>query len=78
VVAKAQNHAATTYHVRLDSAEDRMRAGRLLTGTDLSLVLAAAARGALGHIGSFSRMPGGGPRDLIAWPASVLARSSPG
>jgi len=41
------------YHVRLDSQEDRMRAGRLLTGTDLSLVLGGGGARGLGHIGVF-------------------------
>lgn len=41
------------YHVRLDSAEDRDRAGRLLTGSDLSLVLGGGGARGLGHIGVF-------------------------
>ena len=41
------------YHVRLHSTEDRMRAGRLLTGTDLSLVLGGGGARGLGHIGVF-------------------------
>lgn len=41
------------YHVRPGSEEDRMRAGRLLTGTDLSLVLGGGGARGLGHIGVF-------------------------
>jgi NTE family protein len=41
------------YHVRLDSTEDRMRAGRLLTGSDLSLVLGGGGARGLGHIGVY-------------------------
>ena len=41
------------YHVRMDCADDRMRAGRLLTGSDLSLVLGGGGARGLGHIGVF-------------------------
>ncbi len=41
------------YHMRLESEADRLRAGRLLTGTDLSLVLGGGGARGLGHIGVF-------------------------
>ncbi len=41
------------HHVHLDSPEDRLRSGRLLTGTDLTVVLGGGGARGLGHIGVY-------------------------
>ena len=46
-------NVARHYHVRLDSAEDRARAARLLTGKDHTLVLGGGGARGLAHIGVF-------------------------